>query len=575
MTSTQRSESYAFGPYRLDGGERLLLRGSAPVPLTPKVFELLLTLVRRSGHLVEKDELMRAVWPDTYIEESSFTRNVSILRKALGAQQDGSPYIETVTRVGYRFIAPVSQERGEASARSLAVLPFRTIGADAGDESLGFGISDALITRLSNIAEITVRPTSAVMKFAESVSDAAAAGRELAVESVLDGHIQRFGGKLRLTAQFLRVSDGKPLWAEAFETADADLFVLQDSIAEQVAAALELRLTDRQKELLRKRHTVNAEAYRLYEIGRYEIRRFGPGARAFDALRKAIEIDPEYALPHAELGLAYFTHGPYFMDNAEAMRLAQWYIDQALRFDPTLSDARTLTAMFRYWIGYDRVGADQAYRETIALDPNSAIAHHGYGWYLAAVGRFDEAELEIEKAVALDPLSQTLAVDRGLPALFARRYERALAWFDAALRLDPLFWYAHVRAGFVRSCSGDLDGGAGHLQKASQLTGGGYPDIELLAGWTATLAGDRKKGRTVLDRYRNRSGPPWISAYEIAAVHLALDDREAALESLLIACAERDKWLGWLGVDPRFDRLREEPRFREIERIAGFSRQPV
>jgi DNA-binding winged helix-turn-helix (wHTH) protein len=275
VVGTRVRETYLFGPFRLEGEERLLVRGDTPVPLTPKVFDILLTLVRNSGRLVDKDALMQAVWPDTCVEESSFTRNVSTLRKALGLQPDGSPYIETVTRCGYRFRAPVVTAASDGPCRTLAVLPFRHMGPGDGDDTLGFGLADALITRLSNIAEITVRPTSAVMRYVERQHEAVDAGRELGVEAVLDGHIQQNGDRFRLTVQFLRVDDGKPLWAGKFDSSEPDVFALQDSIADRVAIALELKLTTHQRELLRKRHTSSPEAYHLCEKGRYQMRKFG------------------------------------------------------------------------------------------------------------------------------------------------------------------------------------------------------------------------------------------------------------------------------------------------------------
>jgi DNA-binding winged helix-turn-helix (wHTH) protein/Tfp pilus assembly protein PilF len=571
VVGTRVRETYLFGPFRLEGEERLLVRGDTPVPLTPKVFDILLTLVRNSGRLVDKDALMQAVWPDTCVEESSFTRNVSTLRKALGLQPDGSPYIETVTRCGYRFRAPVVTAASDGPCRTLAVLPFRHMGPGDGDDTLGFGLADALITRLSNIAEITVRPTSAVMRYVERQHEAVDAGRELGVEAVLDGHIQQNGDRFRLTVQFLRVDDGKPLWAGKFDSSEPDVFALQDSIADRVAIALELKLTTHQRELLRKRHTSSPEAYHLCEKGRYQMRKFGISTSGLEYLKQAIQIDPEYALAYAELGLAYFMNGPYMMAADEAIAQARRNIDMALELDPSLTDARTAAAMFGFWIDWKRLETDALYGALVASDPNSVMTRHGYAWYLVAMGRFEEAERELAHALRLDPLSPVLHVDRGLPRYFAGDHSVALVLFRQAIEFEPHFWYALYRAAPAHVLNGEIARGIDLLRKCSDMVGGGAPEIDLSLAWALAMAGECRGAEQIVSRYSDRIQPPWISAYEIAAVHVALGDSTSAFEWLETACNERDRWLGWIAVDPRFDRLRNDARFSTVLRRAGFA----
>src|SRR5882762_6474824 len=291
----KQKQMYEFGPFRLDPAEYLLLREGAPVALTPKVFETLLILVQRSGHLVDKNELMKELWPDTIVEENNLTRNISALRKALSDAHAEHLYIETVPKRGYRFAAKVktlpnqgeelvmeqhtmtrilavegreirtqsysapfeqgvlparskaqrvekwklrvalglflmlliglgaalsqiwfSKHRdksatsvaGRPALRSIAVLPFKTMGIDSSNEYLGLGMTDALINRLSNIREIVVRPTSAMRRYTEATQDPVAAGRQQGVEAVLDGSVQRVDERVRVTVQLVRVQDG-------------------------------------------------------------------------------------------------------------------------------------------------------------------------------------------------------------------------------------------------------------------------------------------------------------------------------------------------------------------------------
>jgi TolB-like protein/DNA-binding winged helix-turn-helix (wHTH) protein len=307
---------YEFGPYRVDGVKRLLLRDGQPVPVTSKVFDTLLVLIQRSGQVLQKDELMKALWPDTIVEENNLTQQISMLRKALGERAGDHRYVVTVPGRGYSFVAsvrevwgnrpePVPEEQRPGSqvssnaeeeakshhssaidaprrprmrmalavavlalfvglgvlvsyrwiegkvrqsaatgtlGRSIAVLPFKDLSTRSSDNSLGTGLTDTLIARLSNIRQISVRPTSAVLKYAGENWDARAAGRELGVDAVLEGTVQRSGDRVRVTAQLVSVRDGSALWAQSFDDSFTDIFAMQDSISEQIARAVLLKL---------------------------------------------------------------------------------------------------------------------------------------------------------------------------------------------------------------------------------------------------------------------------------------------------------------------------------------------
>jgi TolB-like protein/DNA-binding winged helix-turn-helix (wHTH) protein len=314
---------YEFGSYRVDAVKRVLLRDGEPVPVTSKVFETLLVLIERSGQVLQKDELMKALWPDTIVEENNLTQQISMLRKALGERAGDHRYVVTVPGRGYSFVASVKeievdrapesrasanliadarealeheqakseeeektdpaaaitsttrrrrmsltlivavfallagvgllisyrwiegkaeQRESGAPGRSIAVLPFKDLSTRSSDNSLGTGLTDTLIARLSNIRQISVRPTSAVIKYAGENWDARTAGRELGVDSVLEGTVQRAGDRVRVTAQLVSVRDGSALWAQSFDDRFTDIFAMQDSISEQIARAMLLKL---------------------------------------------------------------------------------------------------------------------------------------------------------------------------------------------------------------------------------------------------------------------------------------------------------------------------------------------
>ena len=253
MPRKSANDVYEFGPFRLEGGEFLLSRMGRPVLLKGKTFQLLLTLLRNAGHVLSKEELMGQVWPQAFVEEHNLTVHISKLRKALGCERN---YVETVARHGYRFVADVTriidqEDGGQASEAdaahmcadregepvTVAVLPFKLITGDVADEYLGMGLADALITKLSTLRQIIVRPTNAVRHYGDG-GNPIAAGRELEVSLVLDGSIQRVGVSIRVIVQLISVAEGTAVWAGKYDENCSDILALEDSVSEQVAASL-------------------------------------------------------------------------------------------------------------------------------------------------------------------------------------------------------------------------------------------------------------------------------------------------------------------------------------------------
>src|ERR1041385_8999344 len=271
---------YEFGPFQFDLNKLVLTRAGETVPLTPKATDILVRLVSRAGHLVEKDELLREVWPDTFVEEANLTQHIFALRRALGDDRTGPKYIETVTRRGYRFIATadglVLPELNGSGNHSpvVAVLPFMNVMNDAEVEYLVQGIADHIINNLSRISNLRVMARSAVFRYRKKEIDPQQAGKDLAAQVVLVGKINSGPGQNVIDVELVDTSTGWQLWGESFDSQNGDLLEIQDRITRQIVATLKLKLSGDEEKRITARYTENAEAYQSYLEGRHHWSRY-------------------------------------------------------------------------------------------------------------------------------------------------------------------------------------------------------------------------------------------------------------------------------------------------------------
>jgi DNA-binding winged helix-turn-helix (wHTH) protein/tetratricopeptide (TPR) repeat protein len=583
---------YEFGPFRLNASERLLLRDGQPVPLPPKVFDTLLVLVQSSGHLVEKDELMTKLWPDTFVEEATLARNISDLRKALCEDTGQHKYIDTVPKRGYRFVAGVRVTEGDAiliqrrsksrtvieeivettRPGSLAVLPFKPLGPDGDDEYLGLGLADALITRLSNVRQILVRPTSSIFKYAGSRQDPVIAGRELKVDSVVEGSVQVSGDRIRVTVQLVSIADEVSLWAEQLDVKFTDIFAVEDSISQRVVEALTLKLTGEERTLLSKHHTENAEAYQVYLRGRYFLNKRTTRCikKAAEYFQQAIQIDPSYALAYAGLAdslTLLVTWEP--LPPLEGFPKAEAAAARALEIDPTLAEAHASMGhlLLHTWHWED---AESAFRNAIDLNPGYASAHQWYSEYLAAMGRFDEAIAEILRAQELDPLSPNQNSDVGWVLYYARRYDEAIDQLRHAVEMDPEFLQSHVFLGQAYTQKAMYEEAIAEFDRAMELSGKGRLSI-LLVGHAYAVSGRTREALAIIDKLNALSKQRYFSPYRVALIHAGLGDNDQAFDWLERGYQKRDAWLIFVKVDPALDRLRSDQRFPDLLHRVGLA----
>lgn len=569
---------YEFGDFRLDAARRLLLAGDGLTrSLAPKAFDTLLYMVEHSDVLLDKDALIKAIWPDTVVEENNLNQNISILRRVLGESRQEHRYIVTVPGRGYRFVATVRTRSTGAAAvsvgtiKSLAVLPFQPLVTDDRDASLEMGMADTLIARLSSIGDMIVRPISSVRKYADLAQDALTAGRELEVESVLEGSLQRRGNKIRVTVRLLNVSNGASLWAGTFDEELTDIFALQDAISERVVRALALKLSREDKTRLVKHDTENTEAYQLYLKGRYYWWKNSPKefGKSRDYFHRSVDADPSYALGYCGLN-SYYGYGAAWgmLPADEAWPKAEWAITKALELDDTLAEAHLGLAALRMVYYLDWPGAEKHAKRAIELNPQFSEVHYMYSFYLVVMRRWDEAIAEGKRALACDPFSVRISQHLGNTLYNARRYAEAIRQYQQTLGLDTHNASVYESLGDVYERQGRGQEAIEEWRKAAELT----VDSELGG---ILRAPDAKRDFAVairavaakrLERLAGRPKGEYVPAINIARAYLRMGDKEQALEWLNTGCEERNVYALTISSDPLYDSLRTDRRFVKLLR---------
>lgn len=607
---------YEFGRFRVDTAQRLLLRDQEIVALTPKVFEMLLTLVESSGEVVSKDSLMKKVWPDTFVEEGNLTQSISLLRKALGEGQNGHTYIETVARRGYRFAAPVQavwdrgvgvgvveSENAAVSTKvgtragngfsghgrmllgmlivlslatagfiyfvrankgaetsnvieSIAILPFVNEASDSDAEYLSDEVTDSLINNLSQLPKLRVVPRSVTLSYKGQESDPRKIARDLNVRAVLTGRVHRRGDTLSIQVDLIDVANVSQMWGQHYDRKVSDLLLVQEDISRDIFENLRLKLSvEEQKQL---------EAYSLYLKGRnYWSKRTEEGLlQGIEYFRKAIEADQNYAPAYAGLADCYNMLVVYGINQpSEAFPKAKEAATKALSLDGSLAEARTSLAFIKHRWDWAREDAEKEFQLAIKSKPTYAPAHQWYSSYLVAMGRFDEAIAEARRAQELEPLSFISNSHIGWILYFAGRYDEAIEHCKKLLDVDPNFFPARRYLGLVYEQKGMYKEAIAEFQQAAKLSGS--PLMMSLLAHAYAASGNRAEAERLLVQLGQQK-QRYVSPYTVATIYTGLGQKDQAFKWLDKAFEERDIWLMNLRVDPLFKTLRSDRRFSDL-----------
>jgi TolB-like protein/DNA-binding winged helix-turn-helix (wHTH) protein/Tfp pilus assembly protein PilF len=625
-----------FDRFRFDPETARLWAGAQEIRLTPKSGAVMAVLIAHAGEPVSKEALFAAVWPDTTVSDDALTTCVAELRRALEDDAKQPRFIETRHRRGYRFTAPLSPVEetvvsappqaaaGSATApdqpatgrqrrarwivggavaalvalliarapallnsggtrlsiRSLAVLPLANLTGDPEQDYFSDGMTDALITNLASLPTLKVISRQSVMRYKDSPKSLPEIARELGVEGVVEGSVARSGGRVRITAQLVHAATDRHLWAHSYERPLEDVLALQGELARAIAEAVHVTVGAKEGRRLAVQRTVNPKAYDAYLLGRHQANlRTGKGLdRALGHFREAVASDPDFALAHAGLALAYGPRQVYaYVPPGTGLAEMKAAALKAVELDPGLGDARAALGAVRL-IEWDWDGAEAELRTALELDPSSSVGHGFMAWNLRSRGLMTGALRHHQRALEQDPLSLLLNQGVALTLAAAGRDEAALAQWERALEIEPDHSRTHLALALFHFERGRSPDGARHLEHARSLEHEGPLELASLA-LACAAGGEGHEARRLLHQLQATSARRYVSPVLPAMTHAALGENDRAFALLDEARAARDPALisikvGDIGVLLHLARahlaaLRADPRFDDLLRRMG------
>jgi TolB-like protein/DNA-binding winged helix-turn-helix (wHTH) protein len=665
LTNRTRSQSFCFGPYEVHPRSQELFKHGVKLKVRPQALRLMTLLLRRPGEVVTREEIREELWSaETFVDfEHSLNAAVKSLRGTLSDSATEPRYIETLPKIGYRFVAPVTVvtgapgttvpedggpesvvpatalpeqlragERGATAATAaatvpsavrnlqvlwlmiaaatvvavsiaayyshvsavrerppaaggrtvLAVLPFQNLTGGADEEYFSDGLTEELISECGRLdpAHLGVIARTSVMHYKHSDESLDKIGRELGVQYALEGSVRRDADKVRISAQLIEVKDQTRLWSREYDRELKDLLALQSEIANDIGFEMQLTLGGKRREEPAKAGASSqqagaesTQAYDLYLKGLYFWNKRSPAdfRRAADYFQQCVEKDANYAQAYAGLAESYilmsgfgaFPPGKFIGKAQEAAR-------RGVEVGDRLAETHTARALVAQDLDWDWATAEKEYRRAIELNPNYATAHHWYAEYLALMGRFAEAEAQIEQARVLDPLSLIIATDHGVILYYAREYDRAIAVLRAVREMDPAYPrsdaidHAYIASGRNAEALADL----------GKFPGGEHEE-PWFWGQKAYLAGrmgQTDEARKARDRLLRMNGDRELDPIVLATAELGLGEKQQAIEWLKKAQEEHSVSLTGVKVDPLYDTVREDERFQTILRMMNFPR---
>jgi TolB-like protein/Flp pilus assembly protein TadD len=557
--------SVRFGTFEVDLESHELRKQGMRVRLEEKPFLILALLLERAGGVVTRKTLREKLWPDTHVHfDQNLNTAVNKLRDLLGDSAHSPRFIETLPRLGYRFIAPVVPPERSSSVPGkimLAVLPIENLGADREQEFFSDGLTEELISQLGqlNPKRLGVIARTSAIHYKRSKKSIAEIAAELGVEYVLEGSVRREGPRVRVTLQLIEARDQTHLWSANYDRDLRDVLAVHADVAHQVGKALAFELLPHDQSAA---PAFDASAHEAYLRGRFYF-----GQRTEEALKKAVasfetalSIEPRCARSYSGTADCYGLLCWFgVLAPKEAGPKAAAAAARAIQFDPSLSEPHASMALVKFWYEWDWEAAEKEFLRAIELNPSYSSAYQWYGSYLNAMGRFDEAAAAQRHARELDPFSLILNMNAADPFFYGRKYEKAVRHLQALLEQEPRFFPALFQLGRAYVQVEMYDEAIAAFEKAVQFSGNreGLPSL----AHAYALAGRAPEARQILDEMKNDRSGRYVASPMIARIYLGLGHNEAALDWLEKGLEERSYWNILHRVDPVYDPIRLHPRF--------------
>ncbi len=451
--------------------------------------------------------------------------------------------------------------------RSIAVLPFENLSGDPEQDYFADGMTETLITELSKIGALQVISRQSVMQFKGSNESLPEIARKLNVDTVVEGSALLIGERVRITVQLIEAATDAHLWANNYDRDLSDVLALHSEVARAIAREIQIAVTPEEASRLANVRKVNPEAYRLYLLGQHYSEIWGDPASLEKAKRyflQAIELDPQYAQPHLGLSNIYGASAFFgYIPPRDAWEKASAAVARALEIDSYLAGAHLDNATTLFYYDWDWGQAEEGFQRALSLNSNYARAHQFYSWLLIGMGRTEEAHTSIRRALELEPLVLSAYLTASDVFYMSRQYDQAIAQLREVLDLSRNYPLAHSRLGWSYVQKGMFTEAISEMEQAVTLSPDN-PELRWMLGHAYAVAGKTAEARKILDDLRHLANERYILPYGIALIHVGLGDNDAALEWLERAYQERNAWMPFLQVEPRFDPLRSDPRFQDL-----------
>lgn len=562
---------YYFDDFVLDTRSRQLAKNGDPIKLTAKSFDLLQLLVQSHGKIVSREEILQKVWPEEYVEDSNVNVQVATLRKIFGTAKD---FIQTVSKRGYCFTAKVGtgspasggflnpSARTEDEITSLAVLPLANLDKNEELDYFADGLTESLINLLSKMSKLKVMAYRSVTRFKGGDIDTAIIGNTLNVESVLTGRVRQFRDQVTISVELIRVSDDSQIWGTSHEKPYSDIFQIQKEITQAIAGKLLPTINNTEKKLLTYQQTRSPEAYDAYLKGCHflSIHTKEGFEKGLDYFRRALELDPNYALSYLGIANSYFLLNSYsFSAGNDTLGEINHAIEMAMKLAPDLAEVHATVGTIKYVYEWNWPEAEKEFLAAIKLNPNYTLARYWYVVFLMLSGRFSEADEQLKHLTVIDPLSLSLNKTYASLLFYQKRYEESIVQAEKTLELYPDCIPVYPAMAICYAKTDQLQKGLDLMQKGYEIAPS--PSRLAVLGYLHAIGGDHEKAIKALEEAERLTDSLLMDNFYI---YVALERLDEGFDYLENSLKQKELEHVALIVDPRADPVRDHPRFIEI-----------